>query len=81
MIGEIRGYGWTHDSGPLDAGPKNSSYKTLVTMKDKLDSQLSLGKVLRSAVAERVVGAGNRIALPTRHEGKSDGIHQTENKM
>ena len=29
MIGEIRGYGWTHDSGPLDAGPTNSSYKTL----------------------------------------------------
>ena len=54
MIGEIRGYGWTHDSGPLDAGPKNSSYKTLVTMKDKLDSQLSLGKVLRSVAAERV---------------------------
>ena len=54
MIGEIRGYGWTHDSGPLDAGPENSSYKTLVTMKDKLDSQLSLGKVLRPVAAERV---------------------------
>ena len=54
MIGEIRGYGWTHDSGPLDAGPENSSYKTLVTMKDKLDSQLSLGKVLRSVAADRV---------------------------
>jgi len=54
MIGEIRGYGWTHDSGPLDAGPENSSYKTLVTMKDKLDRQLSLGKVLRSVAAERV---------------------------
>ncbi|GIT41878.1 MAG: hypothetical protein Ct9H300mP10_08880 [Methanobacteriota archaeon] len=23
--GEIRGYGWTHDSGRLDAGPENSS--------------------------------------------------------
>ena len=54
MIGEIRGYGWTHDSGPLDAGPENSSYKTLVTMKDKLDSQLSLGKVLRPVAAQRV---------------------------
>ena len=54
MIGEIRGYGWTHDSGPLDAGPENSSYKTLVTMKDKLDSQLSLGRVLRPVAAERV---------------------------
>jgi DNA polymerase II large subunit len=54
MIGEIRGYGWTHDSGPLDAGPENSSYKTLVTMKDKLDGQLSLGRVLRPVAAERV---------------------------
>ena len=54
MIGEIRGYGWTHDSGPLDSGPKNSSYKTLVTMKDKLDSQLSLGRVLRPVTAKKV---------------------------
>ncbi|MBJ17687.1 MAG: DNA polymerase II large subunit [Euryarchaeota archaeon] len=59
MIGEIRGYGWTHDSGPLDAGPSNSSYKTLVTMKDKLDSQLELGRVLRpvrvDGVAKQVI--------------------------
>jgi len=58
-IGEIRGYGWTHDSGPLDAGPKNSSYKTLVTMKDKLDKQLELGEMLRSVsvrgVAKQVI--------------------------
>jgi len=58
-IGEIRGYGWTHDSGPLDSGPKNSSYKTLVTMKDKLDSQLELGRVLRPVgvrgVAKQVI--------------------------
>lgn len=54
MIGEIRGYGWTHDSGPLDAGPENSSYKTLVTMKDKLEGQLGLGRLLRPVAAERV---------------------------
>ncbi len=54
MIGELRGYGWTHDSGPLDAGPRNSSYKTLVTMKDKLESQLSLGGVLRAVAVEVV---------------------------
>ena len=58
-IGEIRGYGWTHDSGSLDAGPKNSSYKTLVTMKDKLDRQLELGSSLRSVsvggVAKQVI--------------------------
>ena len=58
-IGEIRGYGWTHDSGPLDAGPRNSSYKTLITMKDKLDMQLELGGRLRSVsvrgVAKQVI--------------------------
>jgi DNA polymerase II large subunit len=58
-IGDLRGYGWTHDSGPLDAGPQNSAYKTLVTMKDKLTSQLELGRVLRpvnvAGVAKRVI--------------------------
>ncbi len=58
-IGDLRGYGWTHDSGPLDAGPQNSAYKTLVTMKDKLSSQLDLGSVLRSVnvdgVAKQVI--------------------------
>ncbi len=58
MIGEMRGYGWTHDSGPLDAGPQNSSYKTLVTMKEKLDSQLELGRVLRSV---RVRGVAKQV--------------------
>ena len=58
-IGDLRGYGWTHDSGPLDAGPKNSAYKTLVSMKDKLTSQLELGSLLRSVnvdgVAKQVI--------------------------
>ena len=53
-IGDMRGYGWTHDSGLLDAGPKNSSYKTLKTMKDKMDGQLALGRRLRSVNATKV---------------------------
>ncbi|MFQ3343930.1 MAG: hypothetical protein ACKVI6_00525 [Candidatus Poseidoniales archaeon] len=53
-IGDKRGYGWTHDSGPLDAGPKNSSYKTLKSMKDKMDGQLNLGKRLRAVDATKV---------------------------
>ncbi len=53
-IGDLRGYGWTHESGPLDSGPVNSSYKTLITMKDKLDGQLDLGRILRSVRVERV---------------------------
>ena len=40
--GDLRGYGWTHDSGALDAGPANSSYKTLETMVDKMSAQLEL---------------------------------------
>ena len=53
-IGEVRGYGWTHDSGQPDAGPVNSSYKTLETMKDKMLAQLALGQQLRAVSAQRV---------------------------
>jgi hypothetical protein len=53
-VGEIRGYGWTHDSGRLDTGPKNSSYKTLKTMEDKMLAQLALGTDLRPVSAQRV---------------------------
>jgi hypothetical protein len=53
-VGEIRGYGWTHDSGRLDAGPENSSYKTLKTMEDKMLAQLALGTRLRPVSAQRV---------------------------
>jgi len=53
-VGEVRGYGWTHDSGELDAGPQNSSYKTLETMEDKMLAQLAIGRQLRSVSAARV---------------------------
>ena len=53
-VGEIRGYGWTHDSGELDSGPVNSSYKTLKTMEDKMLAQLAIGRRLRSVSAARV---------------------------
>ena len=53
-VGEVRGYGWTHDSGELDAGPANSSYKTLETMEDKMLAQLAIGRRLRSVSAARV---------------------------
>ncbi len=53
-VGEVRGYGWTHDSGELDAGPRNSSYKTLETMEDKMLAQLAIGRQLRSVSAARV---------------------------
>ena len=53
-VGEIRGYGWTHDSGELDSGPVNSAYKTLKTMEDKMLAQLAIGRRLRSVSAARV---------------------------
>ena len=53
-IGDLRGYGWTHESGELDAGPKNSSYKTLKSMEDKMNGQLSIGALLRSVRVEKV---------------------------
>ena len=53
-IGDLRGYGWTHDSGELDSGPVNSAYKTLVSMTDKMGEQLALGSRLRSVSVDRV---------------------------
>ncbi len=53
-IGDLRGYGWTHDSGYLDSGPVNSAYKTLVSMTDKMGEQLALGSRLRSVSVDRV---------------------------
>ena len=53
-VGDVRGYGWTHDSGELDSGPTNSSYKTLETMVDKMSAQLALGHTLRSVDVSRV---------------------------
>ena len=53
-IGDLRGYGWTHDSGALDSGPVNSAYKTLVSMTDKMGEQLALGSRLRSVSVDRV---------------------------
>ena len=53
-IGDLRGYGWTHESGDLDAGPTNSAYKTLGSMEDKMNGQLAIGSLLRSVRVEKV---------------------------
>ena len=58
-VGALRGYGFTHDAQFIDSGPKNSSYKTLETMIDKMNAQLLLGQQLRGVdvrnVARQVV--------------------------
>ncbi len=60
-VGAVRGYGYSHELESLDAGPKNSAYKTLGSMTDKMSAQLALGRKLRSVdariVASTVIGS------------------------
>lgn len=52
-------FGFTHDTGDISAGPKESLYKTLKSMMDKMDVQLSLAAKIRAVdeadVAYRVI--------------------------
>jgi len=41
-------FGFTHDTGDISAGPKESLYKTLKSMMDKMDVQLSLAAKIRA---------------------------------
>ncbi|NYT02326.1 MAG: DNA polymerase II large subunit [Methanosarcinales archaeon] len=58
---QYRGFWFTHDTADIAGGPRNSSYKTLETMVDKMDAQLELARILRSVdatdVAERVINS------------------------
>ena len=53
-IGDVRGYGWTHDSAGLSSGPSNSQYKLLPSMEMKMDAQLMLASRLRAVSVKRV---------------------------
>ena len=50
----LRGLGFTHGTENLSHGPALSSYKTLETMKDKMNGQLALGHRLRAVDVSRV---------------------------
>ena len=50
----LRGLGFTHGTEDISIGPELSSYKTLETMKDKMNGQLALGHRLRSVDVSRV---------------------------
>ena len=50
----LRGLGFTHGTENISSGPELSSYKTLETMKDKMNGQLALGHRLRSVDVSRV---------------------------
>jgi DNA polymerase II large subunit len=56
---QYEGFGFSFDTSNIAAGPKNSSYKTLETMIDKMEAQLELARMIRAVdetdVAERVI--------------------------
>ena len=58
---QYEGFGFSFDTLNIAAGPKNSSYKTLETMIDKMDAQLELARMIRAVdetdVAERVINS------------------------
>jgi len=57
--GEYTGFRHTHDTADIAAGPDLSAYKTLGSMEEKMDAQLSLSRKLRAVdetdVAERII--------------------------
>lgn len=56
---QYEGLSFTHDTSVIDAGPRNSKYKLLGTMAEKLEAQLELASLLDAVdaqdVAERVL--------------------------
>ena len=59
--GQYVGFNFSHATTDIAAGPKNSAYKTLETMVDKMDAQLELARMIRAVdeqdVAERVINS------------------------
>jgi DNA polymerase II large subunit len=58
---QYEGFGFTHDTADIAAGPKNSAYKTLGTMIEKMDAQLALARKIKAVdpqdVAERIINS------------------------
>jgi DNA polymerase II large subunit len=56
---QYEGFGFTHNTTSFDIGPKNSRYKILETMNDKLEAQLRLATLIKAVdsqdVAQRVL--------------------------
>lgn len=56
---QYEGLGFTHDTTDIAAGPRNSAYKTLGTMIEKMEAQLALARRIKAVdpqdVAERVI--------------------------
>jgi len=58
---QYQGFNFSHATTDIAAGPRNSAYKTLETMIDKMDAQLELARMIRAVderdVAERVINS------------------------
>lgn len=58
---QYEGFRFSHSTTDIAAGPRNSAYKTLETMIDKMDAQLELARLIRAVderdVAERVINS------------------------
>ena len=56
---QYEGFGFTHSTSSFDSGPRNSRYKTLGSMDEKLGAQLKLATLISAVdsrdVAERVL--------------------------
>ncbi len=56
-VAAVRGIGFTHPTKAIDQGPELSAYKTLETMIDKMNGQLSLGQRLRGVDVRTVASS------------------------
>ncbi|MDP6870184.1 MAG: hypothetical protein QGI21_05375 [Candidatus Poseidoniaceae archaeon] len=56
-VAAVRGLGFTHSTTSIDEGPALSAYKTLETMIDKMNGQLSLGHRLRGVDVRTVASS------------------------
>ena len=52
---QYEGFGFTHDTSDISEGPRESAYKTLETMIDKMNAQLELARKIRAVDAKDVV--------------------------
>jgi DNA polymerase II large subunit len=51
---DVYGFGYTHETTDIAAGPLNSLYKELGTMVEKMEAQLRLAKLIRAVNAREV---------------------------
>jgi len=51
---QYEGFGFTHNTSSFDTGPKNSRYKILETMDEKLDAQLRLATLISAVDSQDV---------------------------